>query len=302
MYRVLVNDEMQQGAIDKLRALEIEVVDAHYNEDVLGEILKNFDAIVIRSATKLTKEILKKASEGRLKLAIRAGVGIDNIEVEYANSLGIIVKNTPNASTNSVAELTIAHMFSVARFLGISNFTMRNGKWNKKKYKGTELCGKTLGIIGMGRIGQSLAKKAEALGMKVIYYTIEGKHDNLHYEFLDFKDVLKESNFLSLHTPYDKDKGALIGEDEFKIMKDGVYIINCARGKVIDENALLNALENGKVSGAGIDVFEDEPTKNIALVNHPRVSVTPHIGASTKEAQDRIGEEVVSVIKEFFSL
>ena len=302
MYRVLVNDEMQQGAIDKLRALEIEVVDAHYNEDVLGEILKNFDAIVIRSATKLTKEILKKASEGRLKLAIRAGVGIDNIEVEYANSLGIIVKNTPNASTNSVAELTIAHMFSVARFLGISNFTMRNGKWNKKKYKGTELCGKTLGIIGMGRIGQSLAKKAEALGMKVIYYTIEGKHDNLHYEFLDFKDVLKESNFLSLHTPYDKDKGALIGEDEFKIMKDGVYIINCARGKVIDENALLNALENGKVSGAGIDVFEDEPTKNIALVNHPRVSVTPHIGASTKEAQDRIGEEVVSVIKEFFNL
>ncbi len=302
MYRVLVNDEMQQGAIDKLRALEIEVVDAHYNEDVLGEILKNFDAIVIRSATKLTKEILKKASEGRLKLAIRAGVGIDNIEVEYANSLGIIVKNTPNASTNSVAELTIAHMFSVARFLGISNFTMRNGKWNKKKYKGTEICGKTLGIIGMGRIGQSLAKKAEALGMKVIYYTIEGKHDNLHYEFLDFKDVLKESDFLSLHTPYDKDKGALIGEDEFKIMKDGIYIINCARGKVIDENALLNALENGKVSGAGIDVFEDEPTKNIALVNHPRVSVTPHIGASTKEAQDRIGEEVVSVIKEFFYL
>lgn len=302
MYRVLVNDGMRQGAIDKLRSLGVEVVDTHYNQDVLGEILKNFDAIVIRSATKLTKEILKKASKGRLRLAIRAGVGIDNIEVEYAKSLGITVKNTPNASTNSVAELAIAHMFSVARFLGISNFTMRNGKWDKKQYKGTELYGKTLGIIGMGRIGQSLAKKAEALGMKVIYYTIEGKHENLHYEFLDFKDVLKESDFLSLHTPYDKNKGSLIGEDEFKIMKDGIYIINCARGKVVDENALLNALESGKVSGAGIDVFEDEPTKNIALVNHPRVSVTPHIGASTKEAQDRIGEEVVSVIKEFFSL
>ena len=302
MYRVLVNDGMQQGAIDKLRSLGVEVVDTHYNQDVLGEILKNFDAIVIRSATKLTKEILKKASKGRLRLAIRAGVGIDNIEVEYAKSLGITVTNTPNASTNSVAELAIAHMFSVARFLGISNFTMRNGKWDKKQYKGIELCGKTLGIIGMGRIGQSLAKKAEALGMKVIYYTIEGKHENLHYEFLDFKEVLRKSDFLSLHTPYDKNKGSLIGEDEFKIMKDGIYIINCARGKVVDENALLNALESGKVSGAGIDVFEDEPTKNIALVNHPRVSVTPHIGASTKEAQDRIGEEVVSVIKEFFSL
>lgn len=302
MYRVLVNDGMRQGAIDKLRSLGVEVVDTHYNQDVLGEILKNFDAIVIRSATKLTKEILKKASKGRLRLAIRAGVGIDNIEVEYAKSLGITVKNTPNASTNSVAELAIAHMFSVARFLGISNFTMRNGKWDKKQYKGTELYGKTLGIIGMGRIGQSLAKKAEALGMKVIYYTIEGKHENLHYEFLDFKEVLRKSDFLSLHTPYDKNKGSLIGEDEFKIMKDGIYIINCARGKVVDENALLNALESGKVSGAGIDVFEDEPTKNIALVNHPRVSVTPHIGASTKEAQDRIGEEVVSVIKEFFSL
>lgn len=302
MYRVLVNDGMRQGAIDKLRSLGVEVVDTHYNQDVLGEILKNFDAIVIRSATKLTKEILKKASKGRLRLAIRAGVGIDNIEVEYAKSLGITVKNTPNASTNSVAELAIAHMFSVARFLGISNFTMRNGKWDKKQYKGIELCGKTLGIIGMGRIGQSLAKKAEALGMKVIYYTIEGKHENLHYEFLDFKEVLRKSDFLSLHTPYDKNKGSLIGEDEFKIMKDGIYIINCARGKVVDENALLNALESGKVSGAGIDVFEDEPTKNIALVNHPRVSVTPHIGASTKEAQDRIGEEVVSVIKEFFSL
>lgn len=302
MYRVLVNDGMRQGAIDKLRSLGVEVVDTHYNQDVLGGNLKNFDAIVIRSATKLTKEILKKASKGRLRLAIRAGVGIDNIEVEYAKSLGITVKNTPNASTNSVAELAIAHMFSVARFLGISNFTMRNGKWDKKQYKGTELYGKTLGIIGMGRIGQSLAKKAEALGMKVIYYTIEGKHENLHYEFLDFKEVLRKSDFLSLHTPYDKNKGSLIGEDEFKIMKDGIYIINCARGKVVDENALLNALESGKVSGAGIDVFEDEPTKNIALVNHPRVSVTPHIGASTKEAQDRIGEEVVSVIKEFFSL
>ena len=179
---------------------------------------------------------------------------------------------------------------------------MRNGEWNKKQYKGTEIYGKTLGIIGMGRIGQSLAKKAEVLGMKVIYYTIEGKHDNLHYEFLDFEEVLRKSDFLSLHTPYDKNKGPLIGENEFSMMKNGIYIINCARGKVVDEKALLKALESGKVSGAGIDVFEDEPTKNLDLINDPRVSVTPHIGASTKEAQNRIGDEVVSIIREFFNL
>lgn len=302
MYRILTNDGLQQGAINKLEALGMEVVNTHYNQDILGEKLKEFDTVVIRSATKLTREVLDEASKGKLKLAVRAGVGIDNIEVKHAESLGITVKNTPNASSDSVAELAIAHMFSVARFLGVSNSTMRNGEWNKKKYQGTEISGKTLGIIGMGRIGQSLAKKAEALGMNIIYYTIEGKHDELHYEFLSFEDVLKNSDFLSLHVPYDKNNGSLIGEAEFNIMKDGIYIVNCSRGKVVDESSLLKALESGKVSGAGIDVFEKEPTANEALVNHPRVSVSPHIGASTREAQDRIGEEVVSVVKEFFNL
>lgn len=302
MYRILTNDGLQQGAINKLEALGMEVVNTHYNQDILGEKLKEFDTVVIRSATKLTREVLDEASKGKLKLAVRAGVGIDNIEVKHAESLGITVKNTPNASSDSVAELAIAHMFSVARFLGVSNSTMRNGEWNKKKYQGTEIYGKTLGIIGMGRIGQSLARKAESLGMNIIYYTIEGKHDELHYEFLSFEDVLKNSDFLSLHVPYDKNNGSLIGEAEFNIMKDGIYIVNCSRGKVVDESSLLKALESGKVSGAGIDVFEKEPTANEALVNHPRVSVSPHIGASTREAQDRIGEEVVSVVKEFFNL
>ncbi|MBM7836045.1 D-2-hydroxyacid dehydrogenase [Clostridium sardiniense] len=302
MYRILTNDGLQQSAISKLEALGIEVVNTHYNQDILGEKLKDFDAIVIRSATKLTKDVLDEASKGKLKLAIRAGVGIDNIDVKCAEDLGITVRNTPNASSDSVAELAIGHMFSIARFLGESNSTMRNGEWNKKKYQGTEIYGKTLGIIGMGRIGKSLAKKAEALGMKVIYYTIEGKHDELHYEFFNFEDVLKSSDFLSIHVPYNKDTESLIGENEFNIMKDGIYIVNCSRGKVVDEDALLKALESGKVSGAGIDVFEKEPTANKALVNHPRVSVSPHIGASTREAQDRIGEEIFSVVKEFFNL
>ena len=200
MYRVLTNDGLQQGAIDKLEKLGFEVVNTHYNQDVLGKELKEFDAIVIRSATKLTKEILDEAVEGKLKLAIRAGVGIDNIDVIHAKGIGIDVRNTPNASSDSVAELALAHIFAVARFLCDSNCTMRDGQWNKKKYQGTEIAGKTLGIIGMGRIGQSLANKAKALGMKIIYYTIEGKHDDLEYECLSFEDVLKKSDFLSFLT------------------------------------------------------------------------------------------------------
>ena len=299
MIRVLTNDGLQTGAINKLTSLGFEVVNNHYDKDELGTALKEFDILVIRSATKVTADILDKAQGGKLKLIIRAGVGIDNIDVSYATEKGVVVKNTPNASSESVAELVIGHMFSLARFISISNCTMRVGQWNKKKYEGTELGGKILGIVGMGRIGKALAKKAEALGMKVVYNDIFGKQDELPYEFFALDELLKISDFISLHVPYDKENGSLIGKDQFNIMKDGVYLINCARGKVVDESALLEALDNGKVAGAGVDVFEEEPTKNEALVHHPKVSVTPHIGAATKEAQERIGEEVVTTISKF---
>lgn len=302
MIRVLTNDGLEDGAIAQLKAVGVEVVNEHIEQDKVGEALKQFDAVVIRSATKLTKEIIDAEAGGKLKLIVRAGVGIDNIDLQTAKDNGIEVKNTPNASSNSVAELAIAHMFAVARFINVSNVTMRNGEWNKKKYKGIEINGKTLGIIGMGRIGRSLAQKATALGMKVVYTDLFGKQDGLDYDFLEIEELLKVSDFISLHVPYDKIKGALIGKKEFELMKDGVILINCARGKVVDEAALIEALDNNKVAGAGIDVFEEEPTKNEALVNHPKVSVTPHIGASTKEAQVRIGEEVVSTIKTFFNL
>lgn len=299
MIRVLANDGLEKGAINKLTSLGFEVVNNHYDKEELGVALKDFDVLVIRSATKVTADILDKSEGGKLKLIIRAGVGIDNIDVAYAKEKGVAVKNTPNASSNSVAELAIGHMFALARFIAISNYTMREGQWNKKKYEGTELSGKTLGIIGMGRIGKSLAKKAEALGMNVIYNDMFGKQDGLSYEFFELDELLKTSDFISLHVPYDKEKGCLVGKPQFDIMKDGVYLINCARGKVVDELALLEALDNGKVAGAGIDVFAEEPTKNEILVNHPRVSVTPHIGAATKEAQNRIGEEVVTIISDF---
>lgn len=300
MIRILTNDGLQQGAVDKLVSMGFEVVNTHYDKDVLGETLKQFDVLVIRSATKVTADILDAEDGGKLKLIIRAGVGIDNIDVNYAKEKGIVVKNTPNASSDSVAELVIGHMFAIARFLGVSNYTMRNGQWNKKKYEGIELSGKTLGIIGMGRIGRALANKATALGMNVVYNDLFGKQDNLSYDFLEFNELLNKSDFISLHVPYDKNKGSVIGAKEIEEMKDGVYLINCARGKVVDEKALLDALNTGKVAGAGIDVFEEEPTKNDELVNHPNVSVTPHIGAATKEAQNRIGEEVVTTIVNYF--
>jgi D-3-phosphoglycerate dehydrogenase / 2-oxoglutarate reductase len=301
MYKILISDGLQENAINELIKLGFSVTDEHYDKSILGKKLKEFDALVVRSATKVTKEVLEKASGGKLKLVIRAGVGIDNIDIYSAHEQGIIVKNTPNASSDSVAELALAHMFAIARFIGTSNYTMRNGEWNKKKYEGIEISGKTLGIIGMGRIGKSLANKATALGMNVIYNDVFGKQDDVKYEFLELNDLLRKSDFISLHVPYDKENGTLIRKEELSLMKDGAYIINCARGKVVDEEALLEALDSGKIAGAGIDVFEVEPNTNEILVNHPRVSCTPHIGASTMEAQDRIGEEVVSVIKDFFT-
>lgn len=300
MYRILASDGLQEKAINNLIELGFEVENKHYDKEVLGEVLKDFDALVVRSATKVTKEVIEATKGGKLKLVVRAGVGIDNIDVAAAKEAGIEVRNTPNASSDSVAELALAHMFAVARFVGTSNYTMRNGEWNKKKYEGVEIGGKTLGIIGMGRIGRALANKATALGMTVVYNDMFGKQDDLVYDFLDLNDLLKVSDFISLHVPYDKNAGALIGQEQLNIMKDGSYIINCARGKVVDEAALLEALNSGKIAGAGIDVFEIEPNTNETLVNHPRVSCTPHIGASTLEAQDRIGDEVVSVIKNFF--
>ena len=300
MYRILASDGLQEKAINNLIELGFEVENKHYDKEVLGEVLKDFDALVVRSATKVTKEVIEATKGGKLKLVVRAGVGIDNIDVATAKEAGIEVRNTPNASSDSVAELALAHMFAVARFVGTSNHTMRNGEWNKKKYEGVEIGGKTLGIIGMGRIGRALANKATALGMTVVYNDMFGKQDDLAYDFLEFNDLLKVSDFISLHVPYDKNAGALIGKEQLNIMKDGAYIINCARGKVVDEAALLEALNSGKIAGAGIDVFEIEPNTNEILVNHPRVSCTPHIGASTLEAQDRIGDEVVSVIKNFF--
>ena len=297
--KVLANDGLEISAINEIKKNGISIETNHLDKEALIENIKDYDVLVVRSATKVTSEVLEAGAKGNLKLVIRAGVGIDNIDLDYAEKVGIKVRNTPNASSDSVAELALGHMFSVARHIAVANYTMRNGQWNKKQYKGSEIAGKTLGIIGMGRIGKALAGKAEALGMKIIYTDALGKQDNLAYEFMDLDNLLKVSDYVSLHVPYNKDKGALISGREISMMKDGSVIINCARGKVVDEEALLKALNSGKLAGAGIDVFEQEPSENMALINHERVSVTPHIGASTKEAQERIGKEVAAIVIDF---
>ena len=301
MCKVLVTDGMNKNAIDRLRKFNIDVEHKFYDGMELGEKLKDKDIVVIRSKNVITKEIIDKACEGNtLKLIIRSGVGLDNIDVKYANEKGIKVLNTPNASTRSVAELTIGQIITLSRFINIANVTMRDGQWNKKQYVGTEIFGKTLGIIGLGRIGKTVANMAYNLGMNVIYYDILGKIDGYeNYKFCTFEEVLKNADFITIHIPLERCQGYLICTKEFNMMKDRVYFINHARGGLVCEKALIKALDSGKVEAAALDVYEKEPNVNLELVNHPMVSPTPHLGASTVEAQERIGREIVKIIYNF---
>ncbi|XMB85765.1 D-2-hydroxyacid dehydrogenase [Mycoplasmatota bacterium WC44] len=296
---ILANDGIAESAKVELEKKGFIVDTNKYAGEELDKRITEVECIIIRSATQIRKELIDKAVGGKLKLMIRAGVGLDNIDVRYAEEKGFIVRNTPSASSAAVAELAIAHMFALARFIHISNVTMRNGEWNKKAYKGIELGGKTLGLIGFGRISREVAKRAMALGMDVIYFDQAGESSILpECKSVSFDEVLANSDFLSLHIPYIKEVGTVLGEEEFKKMKDGIYLIDTARGKVVSESALLNALDSGKVTAAALDVFEEEPTLNEAIYTHPKISLTPHIGASTSEAQDRIGIETINTVME----
>ena len=298
--RILVTDGMDKTAMAQLRELGHEVVEQFYEPDQLGKALRDFDVAVVRSKTKVRANHIDEAKGSRLKLLIRGGVGVDNIDVAYAKENGIDVKNTPNASSQSVAELAMGHMFACTRYISIAGHTMREDKWEKKTYgKGIELQGKTLGIVGFGRIGQHLGVMAKAIGMNVVAFA---RHPNaavsekLGIPYVSMDELLATSDFIPLHAPA-VDGGALVNEASIAKMKDGVVIINTSRGANVDEAALLTALESGKVRAAGLDVYADEPTSNKALYSHPMVSCTPHIGAATVEAQKRIGAEIVEIIK-----
>ncbi|CAI8277270.1 MAG: Hydroxypyruvate reductase [Bacteroidetes bacterium MED-G17] len=318
MIKILANDGIHPSGEDLLEKAGFEVDTKNISKDELPNQLNSYDVLLVRSATKVRADLMDKAPN--LKMIGRGGVGMDNIDVEYAKSKNIEVFNTPKASSQSVAELVIAHLLCIARSLYISNAQMPSkGDVEFKSLKkvvgknGFELQGKTMGIFGSGRIGKATAQKAIALGMNVVFYNRKKTSgvldisfnnnlniDSLKYEFssVSLDEFFKKADVISLHVP--AVEKPLIGQDEISKMKDGVILINCARGGVVDESALASALDNGKVAYAGIDVFDKEPPVDMTILKKKNVSLSPHIGGSTKEAQERIGIELAEKIISFF--
>jgi D-3-phosphoglycerate dehydrogenase len=302
MKRVLVTDNLSKEGIEKLREYADVDIEVGLNKEELTELIASYDALVIRSGTKVTKEIIDAAA--RLKVIGRAGVGVDNIDVERATEKGILVVNSPEANTISAAEHTMALLLSLSRKIPIANVSLKSGEWERKKHMGVEVNGKVLGTIGLGRVGSEVAKRAKGFRMKVIAcdpFISEDKAKELGITLSNFDDVLATADYITLHTPLTKDTRHMIGKDQFELMKDGVRVINCARGGIIDENALMDAIKSGKVAGAALDVFEQEPPGESELLEMDEVIVTPHLGASTAEAQRAaavvIADEVISALQ-----
>jgi D-3-phosphoglycerate dehydrogenase len=316
MIKILANDGIHPDGKLLLEEAGYHVDTKKVPQDDLPNVLQRYDVIIVRSATKVRKDLIDACPN--LKIIGRGGVGLDNIDHEYARSKGIAVFNTPNASSRAVAELAFAHMFSLARTLHKSNREMpakgltEFDKLKKACSEGIQLRGRTLGIIGFGRIGQEAARIGIALGMNVLacdlvvseaeidinVFKSEDVSLAVRLQTTSWDDVLHRADFITLHVP--GGAHALIDKSEFAKMKDGVFIINTARGGTIDENDLLAALKSGKVAGAGLDVFVGEPKPRKELLSHPRISVSPHIGGSTAEAQSAIGMELAEQIMEFF--
>jgi len=319
MIKVLANDGLEKEGIEKLRVAGIEVQTNKIPQEQLRNHLKDYDAVVVRSATRITSREID--SSPNLKLVVRAGSGTDNIDVDYARSKGVEVMTTPGVSAQSVAELVFAHLFALSRFLHDSNRRMPlegAAKFSdlKKAYsKGLELKGKTLGIIGFGRIGQTVAKIALGLGMRVMPFKLHHEEVKIELDFLMvgnvapvitlktvvFEELLAQSDFITLHVPFKKGDPPIIYKERIAMMKEGVILVNTSRGGVIVETDLLAALNSGKVAAAGLDVFEGEPQPGKEILTHPRISLTPHIGASTLEAQQRVGLDVAEKITGFFN-
>jgi len=298
MKKILLADSLDKEAIDKLKALPQFDVTLKTGQDEAGLVktIPGFQAVVVRSATKITRKVIEAARD--LELIVRAGIGLDNIDCEAAKEKGIQVANTPAATSISVAEHAFGLMLATVRQHGRANLSMKEHKWEKKALSGTELYGKTLGLIGLGRIGREVAKRALAFGMKVIAYDIVKIEADLDVKQVSLAELLAQADIISLHLPLTKDAKHMIGKLEFERMKDGVILVNAARGGIVDEAALLEALNSGKVRAAAIDVFEKEPPVDYSLIDHPNVIATPHIGAAAEEGQKRAGLEVVKILEE----
>jgi D-3-phosphoglycerate dehydrogenase len=288
--KILISDPFSKDLPERLK--EFGEVTDDKNE------IPNTDVMLVRSATKVNREMIDQAKN--LKLVIRGGVGIDNIDVEHCKERGITVRNTPEASSIAVAELTFAMMLCIQRNIVKAHNSTKNNEWLKKQLKGRELYGKTLGLVGIGRIGTEVAKRAKAFGMNVIA-TRESEEQSEYAEIVDLDELLRKSDFISFHVPLTEETKGMVNNENIEKMKDGVVIINNARGKVVIEKDLAEALKSGKVRYAGIDVYQQEPPEGSPLLSQENILLTPHLGAQTYENMDRIGDIVYEIIKDFAS-
>ncbi len=301
---ILITDKMAEEAIQLLKDAGHDVTFDEMEGDTLLKEISKYDALMVRGRTKVKEEIVKAGAKGRLKVIGRAGIGVDNVDIETAAKERLKVVNAPTGATNSVAELTITHMLSLSRNLTKADSTMKKGEWAKKQLRGNELYGKTLGLIGCGNIGKLTAKFAQAFNMSVIGYDPFISKEDMQKDEIkkveDLGELMKTADFISLHLPHTSATHYIVNKEMLSKMKPSAYLINCARGGTVDEKALYDALKNGKIAGAGIDVFENEPPKDSPLLQLDNVVLTPHIGANTKEGQIRAGtvcaEQIIKVL------
>jgi D-3-phosphoglycerate dehydrogenase len=301
-YKILISDSLSKEAVDilqKEKDLKVDV-NTKLTPDELKKVIKDYDGLLVRSSTKVTKDVINSAD--KLKIIGRAGVGLDNVDIDAASKKGVIVVNTPGGNTISTAEHTFSMMLALSRSIPQADLSMKKGEWERKKFMGVELYGKTLGIVGLGRIGTEVAKRALSFDMKVVaydpYLSFE-KAKDLGIESVDLEGLLKQSDYITVHTPLTEDTKHVISDKQFEIMKKGVRVINCARGGIIDEAALMKAIESGKVSGAALDVYEEEPpVKDSKLLKSDKLVLTPHLGASTEEAQVNVAIDIANTARD----
>jgi len=302
--KVLISDQISDEGIRILEregSIEVEVKTGLSPKELIA-CIGGYDGLIVRSATKVTSEVISAAD--KLRVIGRAGVGYDNIDLEAASERGIVVMNSPEGNTNTAAEHAIALLMSLARNIPLANQSVKSGKWERSRFMGVEVMGKTLGVIGLGRIGSIVAKRAMGLAMKILAYDpyiSEEAASRLGLELVSLEELLRRSDYITLHTPRTPETRNLIGPREFALMKEGVRLINCARGQIVDEQALYDALVSGKVAGAGLDVFAQEPPGDSPLLKLDQVICTPHLGASTTEAQVRVATAIAEQVVDFFS-
>ena len=302
--KILVTDKLADEAINLLKEKGFEIKYEELDHDGIFNEIVDYDGMIVRSRTKVTSDIIEKGASGNLKVIGRAGIGVDNIDVETASKHGIYVVNSPTGSTASVAELAIAHMLSLSRHLVKADNTMKKGEWAKKQLKGFELFNKTLGLVGSGNIAQHVAKIAKGFGMNILVYSphcTDEKAERMGGKKANLEELLKNSDYVSLHIPHTQETHHLINKERLLLMKNTAYLINCARGGVVDEKALYEVLSEKRIAGAAIDVFEEEPpSPDNPLLKLDNVVLSPHIGAATKEGQIRAGvicaEQVIKVL------